>query len=186
MRTCLALPALLVAGACSSPVNYSQPVGIELKTKSSDVANNAIADEKEITTESGNPYGGFVNAAKSALGNKDPTRIEVDSATLELGAGSTGVTALGGVFDGTVEVMFQIDTTNDTFPVGTANVDPSTGSGPIDLAISFDGSTVGAADFQQMLNGSFKVSVRGPAASGFASAGASASVQTTFTFAAFE
>jgi hypothetical protein len=49
----------------------------------------------------------------------------------------------------------------------------------------FDWAQVSATDRSEMLGGGFKVVLRAPAAADFASKGADASLQTTFTFAAF-
>lgn len=75
-----------LAAACGDdPVSYSEPVGLELKIESGKVVNSSVSGEKSITTESGNPYGAFVNAAKAELG-REPARIVLTSATLVLGA----------------------------------------------------------------------------------------------------
>src|SRR5262245_12463059 len=107
MRTCrisMLWVAVLLA-ACDSPTSYSSPVGINLKAKSSDVQQSVVSDKKAITTESGNPYGAFVNGAQQMLG-RAPSRIEVDQVALILGADSTGVTRLEQVFSGEVNVLF--------------------------------------------------------------------------------
>ena len=79
------LIALCLFAACSDdPVNYSEPVGIELKVKSGEVsALNALSPEKSITTESGNPYGAFVTEAENRLGH-DPSNIVLDKVTTPL------------------------------------------------------------------------------------------------------
>ena len=51
---------------------------------------------------------------------------------------------------------------------------------------SFDWTTVASTDVAAILNGSFKVALRAPAATGFATKGANVSLQVTFTFAAFQ
>ena len=43
-----------------------------------------------------------------------------------------------------------------------------------------------AADYEKLVAGSFKVVIRGTAATAFAAKGAEANLQLTFTFAAFE
>jgi hypothetical protein len=175
---------LVIVAACGSdPVNYSSPVGIELKAKSGDVSNTAISEQKDITTESGNPYGAFVSDATRMLG-RDPSRIEIDDLTMTLGAQSTGVATLDAVFTGDVDVAFIVNDTNNTYDAGHV-VNP-TGVGPVPVEPAFDWSLVADQDRAKMLAGSFKVAVRGPAAAGFASKGAEASIQTTFTFTAFE
>jgi len=45
---------------------------------------------------------------------------------------------------------------------------------------------VSTADFAKVLAGSFKVVIRGAAASAFSTKGAQANLQATFTFAAFD
>ena len=184
----------LVVGACavlsivvacgSDPVSFSQPVGIELKAKSGDVNNNAISELKDITTESGNPFGAFITAARAKLGNHDPSRIELPMLTLTLGAQSTGVTKLDDVFTGDVDVAFLMNTSSNTYDVG--HVTNPAGVGPDSVDSTFVSTQLSAADYQLLLQGQFKVQVRGPAAAGFQSKGAEASIQATFTFDAFQ
>jgi len=173
--------SLVACGA--DPVSYSAPVGIELKVKSGDVANNAISDAKAITTESGNPYGAFVSDAQAKLG-RDPTRIEIDSLTLTLGAQSTGVTTLDEVYTGDVDIALIMNDTNNTYDAG--HVMNPMGVGPVDVGVVFESSAVAPADFTKMLTGSFQVVIRGPAAASFSTKGAEANLQTTFTFTAFQ
>jgi hypothetical protein len=174
---------MLALAACGAdPVSYSTPVGINLKVKSGDVLSNAISDQKGITTESGNPYGAFVSDAQRKLG-RDPTRIEIDQLTLTLGAQSTGVTKLEEVYTGDVDVAFITNDTNNTYDVG--HVMNPMGVGPVPVTVSF-ASANASADFTKLLNGSFSVVIRGPAASGFSTKGSEANMQLTFTFAAFD
>ncbi|HEU4735023.1 MAG TPA: hypothetical protein VFT22_44335, partial [Kofleriaceae bacterium] len=112
-KSLLALVPLLIAACGDDPVSYSAPVGINLKAKSGDVANTAITEDKAITTETGNPYGGFVADATTRLGHA-PGRIEIDQATLILGAQSTNVTRLEDVFTGVVDIAFIMNDTNNT------------------------------------------------------------------------
>jgi hypothetical protein len=176
--------AVLALSACGGddPVSYSAPVAINLKAESGDVSGAAISDEKGITTESGNPYGAFITAADAKLGH-DPGRIEIDSLSLTLGAQSTGVTALEQVYVGPVEVLFLMNDTNNTYAAGTV-IDPSGTTKAV--SVSFDSGKLGDADWPKFLGGSFKVVIRGTAATGFATKGAKADLQLTFTFAAFE
>jgi len=180
------LGAVLGVAACGSdPVSYSVPVGITLKAKSADVSGTTITEDKAITTETSNPYGAFVNDARTKLG-RDPTRIEVDRLTLTLGADSTGVTALDQVFTGPVDVSMIMNDTNNTYVIGS--VDSPRGPGPVDVEVSLDGHMIATVpqDFTRYLSGSFKVVARGSAAADFASKGAEATLQLTFTYAAFE
>jgi hypothetical protein len=176
--------ALLAATGCSAdPVSYSAPVGITLKARSGDVTGTTITEDKSITTETSNPYGTFVNDARTKLGH-DPLRIEVDRLSLTLGAQSTGVTKLEDVFLGAVDVSMIMNDTNNTYVVGSV-VNP-TGTGPVELDVALDGHSVAPQDFSKYLGGSFKVIARGSAATGFSSKGAEATLQLTFTYAAFD
>lgn len=179
----LALP-LLLAACGDDPVQFSEPVGIELKAKSGDVANTTVHEEKGITTESGNPYGAFISMAQSKLGGKDPSRIDLDKITITLGAQSTNVSDLNQVVTGDVVVSFLTNDTNNTFVA--AHFASPAGTGPDNGSVSFDWTQVGTADVPKMLGGSFKVVLNGPAAAGFDTKGAEASLQLTFTFTAFE
>jgi hypothetical protein len=90
------------------------------------------------------------------------------------------------VFTGNVDVLFQMNDTNNTYPVAHRTLDGGTPAGPIAFDIEFPSDDVPDADYDKMLSGSFKVVVRGGAATGFETKGADADIQTTFTFAAFE
>ncbi|MBA3392381.1 MAG: hypothetical protein H0T89_07040 [Deltaproteobacteria bacterium] len=181
----MTLAALAVLSACGGddPVSYSAPVGINLKAESGAVVGTALSDEKGITTESGNPYGAFVSGARAELGG-DPGRIELDDLTLTLGGTSTGVTALEQVYAGTVDVLFVMGDTDNTYPVGQV-VNP-TGTGPVAVSVPFESNDVAEQDRAKFLGGGFKVVIRGAAAADFAAKGAKADLQLTFTFAAFE
>lgn len=181
----LVLITALFTACGDDPLSYSAPVSINLKAKSGDTQNSVVTDEKSITSENGNPYGAFVSDAQRELG-RDPAIIDVDEVQIFLGAASTGVTTLGEVFDGEVSVLFQMNDTNNTYPVANRTLDPSTPAGPITFDLTFPADDVPDADYDKMLNGSFKVVVRGGAAVGFETKGADADIQTTFTFAAFE
>ena len=179
---CLAMLVSLVACG-DDPLSYSAPVAINLKAESGQVNGTAISDEKGITTESGNPYGAFVADAEAKI-EKDPSRIELDSLDLTLGALSTGVTALEQVYTGDVDVLFLMNDTNNTYTAG--RVTNPTGTGPVEVGVQFESDAVAAQDWPKLLGGSFKVVIRGTAAADFASKGAKADLQLTFTFSAYE
>jgi len=180
----LAFPIVVLAACGTDPVNFSAPVGIELHAKSGDVANAAVTEQKDITTESGNPYGAFTSDAMAKLGGKTPSRIEIDHMTLTLGGQSTGVSALDQILTGDVDVAFIVNDSNNTYDAG--HVMSPTGVGPDGMNPSFDWSQVIATDQPKILGGSFKVVLRGPAATDFSTKGADATLQVTFTFSAFE
>ncbi len=178
--------ALLIAACSDDPLRYSEPVGINLKAKSADTTGGVVSDEKGITTESGNPYGKFVADARAQLGGKDPAEIALEDLTLTLGAGSTGVTRLGEVFTGQVDVLFVMNDTNNTVMAGSGNIAATTAGGPAPLDAAFTSTTLGAADLTKLIGGNFKVVIRGPAGADFETKGADADLQLTLTFAAYE
>ena len=181
----VALGSLALAACGDDPVSYSEPVGLTLKAKSSDTVNNVVTDDKGINTESGNPYGAFISNAKREIG-RDPASIDVEQVTVFLGAGSIGVARLGEVFTGNVEVLVQMNDTNNSYPVAASTIDAAATGGPLELNPAFDSNGVPDLDYGKLLAGSFKVVIRGPAATGFTSKGADADVQVTLTFAAYE
>ena len=128
------------------PLNYSAPVVINLSAKSADVAQNAISNEKGIMSEAGNPYGAFITAARQALFGRDPSRIDIASLSLVLGANTTGVTKLEDVFTGPVDVLFVMSGSNNTYPAGTV-MNP-TGTGPVVMTVSFVYASVAAQDHE--------------------------------------
>lgn len=184
MSKFVGLALLIAVSACADdPVSYSAPVGINLKAESGAVNGTAISDEKGITTESGNPYGAFVAEARAKLGH-DPSRIEIEKITLTLGALSTGVTALEQIYTGDVDVLFLMNDTNNSYPIG--RVTSPTGTGPVDVGVLLDSDGISDTDWPKFLGGSFKVIIRGTAATDFETKGAKADLQLDFTFAAFE
>jgi hypothetical protein len=182
--TALFLAAMIAVGCGDDPISYSQPVTINLKAKSGDVSASVVSGDKSITTESGNPYGEFISDSRDALAGSDPSAIELDSVTLLLGAQSTGVTQLQEIFGGQVDVLFVMNDSNNSHTA--AFVVGPTGSGPVALSSNFDSTAMGSGDYAKLLQGSFKVVIRGPAATAFESKGAEADLQLTFGFVAFE
>jgi hypothetical protein len=176
-----ALPLVACGG---DPVSYSAPVGINLKAKSADTANDTVTAEKNISTESGNPFKVFVDQARLELDGQDPSRVELTSLTLLLGAQSVGTASLAEVFAGRAEVLFLMDESNNSYVAG--HVDSVVGSGAIPMLVDFDSEALPAADYARFLDGKFKVVLRGTAASGFATKGAEADFQATFSFTALE
>jgi hypothetical protein len=182
----LALVPVLALATCGGEnvASYSGPVGINLKEKSSDVMNGTVTTEKSITSESGNPYGAFIAAARTNLGGVDPSSVELTSGALLLGAGSTGATALDQVLTGQVDVLFVTNGSNNTYPAATMT--NPTGPGPDDLQITLNTSAFSAQDRADLLAGSFKVVLRGPAAPAFAGKSADVDLQTTLNFRAIK
>ena len=184
MTKYLLLASALVTGACTDePVTYSEPVGIRLQASSSGATNGVVTDDKQITTEQGNPYGAFMASAKELLAGKAPSAIVIEGATLELGTSSTGVTALGQVFTGLVSVDFLINDSNNSYGVASAEVTADTPA-TLELDARFDSAALTDFDYLKLLGGNFKVVVRGTAASGFADQAATVDRDTTLPFSA--
>lgn len=184
LTTALVLIGLAACG--DDPVAYSEPISINLKAKSDAVVTGVLTDEKGITTESGNPYGAFINEARKSLSGRDPGHLELVRLQLLLGADSKGVTTLGEVYRGTVQVLFQMNDSNNTFPVGEVAIWSSTSAGPVTMTSLFDDTNYGGEDWTRLIDGSYKVSLRGSSAFAFADMGAEAELQVTFLFEAFE
>jgi hypothetical protein len=189
MRGFLATPgwaSLALCAACGSdPVTYSAPVGIHLKARSGNAGGGVVSDEKSINTESGNPYGAFISEARARIG-RDPGIVDVERVELSLLAGSTGVSALGEVFGGSVDVLFQPSDAPRPYPVATGEVGDAASGGPVMFEVTFAADDVPDLDYVKLLLGSFKVITRGPAAPTFAGKGAEAELGVTLTFTAYE
>jgi hypothetical protein len=175
----------LACGESEEPASHSAPVGINLKADSDKVVGTNVTDQKNINTESGNPYAAFVADAEGVLGTS-PTRIEVVGVSILMAADSTGVSALNEIFNGRFDVMFEMPTLGDTVPVAHVIIDTTTaGRGPVELQIDFDSSNLAPDNFADLLAGNFNVVFSGVVASGYSTLGAKADLQITFTFEAF-
>lgn len=168
------------------PISVSSPIGINLKAEDGDVKeNNVISIDKGITTESGNPWGVFIDDVDNKLGVAS-VDIELEELELALGASSEGVTALNEVFDGLVEVQFEMNDTSNFFTVGSVNISSETEGRTVRLDPSFDLREYQATDFEKLVGGSFKVVLASPAQADFRALKAKADLQLTFSFAAYE
>lgn len=162
-----ALLGLALAAGCGSTdgtldgntVGYSGPVNIRLdKFKDGDVRNGSFDSDRDIDTESGNPYAGFLRDARTSLG-RDAAAVVLDRMTFTLASDTRGVTAFEQIFTGTAVVYFA--TSAVTVNVGT--VTAPTGAGPVTVQITAsraDLAPINAA----LLDGHFKVGMRVPAA----------------------
>lgn len=185
----LRLPLLcafaFTAAACGDdPVSYSEPVGIQMTAASSDLNGGRVEEDKNINTESGNPYGAFVDNARAEVGG-DPSEIRVDevSLTLDVGA-SSNVAALGLVF-ADVDVSFEMSS-GTIVPVAGLVLDAEADAGPIALDVGFDSDGISDADYADLLGGGFKVLLTGEAAAGFDVLDANADLEVTFLFTALD
>jgi len=173
----LLAPFLLACG--DDTVNYSAPVGINVKLRSADVTGDAVLLAKSINTEQGNPYGAFVNAAERALG-RPPSRIVVTYLSLEL-LGTSTVTGLNQVFTGQVSIGFDLD--GFVRPVGTATNPVGVG---VPMAVSFDSAGLDPVAFADLLGGGFPVVLSGTATPAFSGGNETADLTATFGFMAYK
>lgn len=185
LRTALAPLLVLAVGCSDDPVSVSDVVDLKLTLSSVDVENGTLLDEKNINTESGNPYGAFVQKARDEIGG-EPSRIAVTGTAVTVDATSRNVTTLGGVFLGTTRFEFIMNGSTTRYVVATKDVVGGDGAGPIQFAVDFDSAPMPAADYTDMAGGSFKVALSGPPAAGFETANADANITISLTFEAFE
>jgi hypothetical protein len=177
--------ALLAACGGDDEVSHSEPVGISLSVASGDVdGDGRLVDEKNINTESGNPYGVFSDAAQDAVGGT-PSSITVDAVTLEIDDAS-GVAAFEEIFAGDVELSFVMNGSEAVYPVSIHGVADGDGAGPVDMHVHFDSDGVTDEDYPDLVSGSFKVVLEGDAADGFDGLGADADLLAVLTFTAYE
>lgn len=146
----------LGAAACGDdPVAHSETISLKLSgIKNGDIKNGQASEDKEISTESGNPYGEFIKNAKAALGGKDPGSIELVSAFVRIHSDSKNVSALEAVFS---SMELYLTTSNTTIPVGTVATPKGTS-----IAVKLDENVDYEPIFADLLGGSFKGGVRGP------------------------
>lgn len=183
----LAYPVVLVAclaGCGDDEVSYSEPVGIHLAVSDGDVSGTTAIDEKNINTESGNPYGAFATAAREAVGG-EPSRITVDGTTVAIAAGSD-FSDLDAVFDGPVDISFVMNGSDVSYEVASGVVALGDGPGPLALEVLFDSDDLADADFSDLADGSFKVVLEGEVAEDFVGIGDTADLEAVFTFTAYE
>ena len=180
------LAAGLMACGGDDPVSESAPVGLSMKVQSNDVAGDGtILVEKSITTESGNPWGKFIDDSRATIGG-DPSDITLDAATITLETSSTNVADLGEVFDGSVTLTFEMNGSSTPYAVADGTVTGADLGVEVSLTSRFDFGDIAADDVADLLGGSFKVILEGQSHAGFAALDADADLQTTLTFSAFE
>lgn len=182
--TSLVLTVASLAACGDDPVTYSEPVGISMTADSGDLVAGRVEEEKNINTESGNPYGAFVENARAEV-DGDPSAIRIDEVTLTLDTGaSTNVAALGLVF-ANVDVAFEMSS-GAMVPVAGAELTTEVDAGPIGLDVGFDSDGLSDVDYDDLLAGGFKVWLTGDAAAGFDVLDASADLEVTFYFTALD
>jgi len=150
--------SVLLFGALAScgddPVAYSETVSVKLSgIKNGDIDNGQASEDKNINTESGNPYAAFLKNARAKLG-RDPSAVEISKATVQVHADSKNVSTIDAVFD---SFEFFIANSATIIPAGSV-ADPRGTSVAVPIFDDLDYEPV----FASMLSGDFKVGVRGP------------------------
>lgn len=178
-----------LAAGCSDedPILYSDVVDLKFTIASGDVDGDGnIGEDKNVNTESGNPYGAFIAAAQEEVGG-DPARIVLDDVALTLEANSTNVALLGEVFAGNTSITFETNSGTKYVVATRAFVaaDPATiAFEAVETELSANANT--AEKYTEIVGGQFKVGVEGVAAAGFAAANASANLTISLSFTAFQ
>ncbi len=146
-------------GGGVNTAGYSGPVNIRIDKFKPDEARNGVFDnDKSVNTESGNPYGAFLQAARAALG-RDPAAVLVDRVTLTIDRDTRGVSAFEQVLGGPLTVYLASSST--TVNIGT--VTQPTGAGPVEVTITATRDTLAPIN-ARLLDGGFKVGIRVPVA----------------------
>lgn len=156
----LSASVLFLACGCGGAVAYSEPVSIKVGTiKESDIRNSAFEFDKEISSETGDPYKAFMATARDELGGADPSAIEVTSIVLTVASDSKGIGTSGfaDVMSG-VEIFFTKGET--TVVVGKLGMIPASTTMEIPVIAGEEELRV---LHSTMLKGDFKVGVRGDA-----------------------
>lgn len=104
---------LVLVFACSDDdeaVNHSGAITLTLNLGGSDIDDDTgqLADERNITTESGNPCAEFLREAEDVLG-VEPSAIRVDSVRMNLAEEPRDVDSLDDLWESSVVVSFVVD-----------------------------------------------------------------------------
>jgi len=159
--TVIALFVALAGGCGDNAVNYSDPVSLKLSgIKEGDIRAGTFDEQKNVNTESGNPYAEFLRGARGALGGRDPGAIGVDQIILTAASDSTGVGSdgLGAVMQ-TVEVYLTDDTS--TVPIGRVEGVPMTATS-LEVPVGIETEALRPL-YPRLIDGSIKVGIRGNA-----------------------
>jgi hypothetical protein len=127
-------------------------------------------------------YRTFLGAAMVRLG-KNPSRVEVRSATLRLLPTSTGATKLDDVLAGNVIVSFAMAAPT---MYDVASIRSPVGAGPVSLQVQFVPGAVSVVDMTHLCSGSLDVYVGGTLAAGFNPATSIAQLEVTLDLVAVE
>lgn len=174
------LVALTLVGCSDDPAFTSGQVGISLGLKEGAIVGDQIDTRKNVSTESGNPYGAFVSKVENEFGDT-PREIRIEAVSLQIQDTKDDVAVFEDLWPETAEVFLAADDTVSGFTVAT--VQNPTGLGPIDLVVQpvEDATALGTL----LDSGNFRVGVRGK--TGLTSASKfDTKIAVTLTFGAYE
>ena len=181
VRSLFVVLSLAGLAGCETPAASSDAIVIRLSgIKEDDVHDGVVEREKNVTTETSNPYAHFLADARAALG-RDPSRIDVEAVSITLGGDTRGVVGFQELFSGETNVFLR-DDAGGTVYVG--RVASPSGVGPVECEVVSTEDSL-APILPALLSGTFRVGVRGPTAR-LATDDFDAKVEVSIRFAAFE
>lgn len=134
----------------------SGQVSVKLNLKEGDVVSERLEDRKNISTESSNPYGAFLNEVDRTFGDS-PREIRVEEVSIEISETKDDVATLADLWPGSFDVFFAADDSVSGYTIATAS--SATNVGPITMTLD---ENVNRQEVQDLLNsGNFRVGVRG-------------------------
>jgi len=163
----------------SGPASFEGQVTVPVQIGVGDVAGSQVLAVAMNPVAS---YRAFLGAAMARLG-KNPSRVEVRSATLRLLPTSTGATKLDDVLAGNVVVSFAMaaPTLYDVASVRSPAV-----AGPVSLQVRFVPGSVAVVDMTHLCSGYLDVYLGGTLAAGFDPAASTAQFEVSLDLVAVE
>lgn len=154
------LAALVVAACGTGPVD-SGTISVTVNSMNeSDIRTPGIVQkDKNIATQSGNPWGRFIDAAQAECA-RDPAGFEVRSVSIALDPASD-IAAFQDVIDGAVTVYFSDVSGSDAAAIraDVGSTTAPTGVGPVALSVSGTRSSLNPLR-ARLVGGDFHVGVR--------------------------
>jgi hypothetical protein len=146
--------------SCGEVATFSQPISFKVgKVGDGDVQNETFDFDKDASTEAGDPYKAFIDAARVELEGRDPSAFEVSRIVMVVGSDSKGV-GTGGFAEVMTAVEVYITKSETTVVVGRLDTVPS--GTTVEVPISGDREALQVMH-RHLLKGDFKVGVRGDA-----------------------
>ena len=147
------LATVTTSGCADEPIAYSENVGLQLSAiKAKDVENGSVSEDKNVNTESGNPYGVFLKNAQENLNGSQPSYVSVTKAKIGLHSDSEGISRLDQAFK---RIELFVSTSKITVTIGST----TSLSGPeanIDMNDDVDWKSLASV----MTSGEFKLGLR--------------------------